>query len=94
MNTYKTYVQCDASGRVVLEGLPFPAGALLEVLVVDQSHRPEERVESWRALMRHVQEFPRRGLPPTNASPRRSRPSGAGDHESIPTYRLDSATLT
>ena len=58
MNTYKTYVQCDASGRVVLEGLPFPAGALLEVLVVDQSHRPEERVESWRALMRHVQELP------------------------------------
>ena len=55
MNTYKTYVQCDASGRVVLEGLPFSAGALLEVLVVDQSHRPEERVESWRALMRHVQ---------------------------------------
>jgi hypothetical protein len=25
------------------------------VLVVDQSHRPEERVESWRALMQHVQ---------------------------------------
>ena len=58
MNTYRTYVQCDASGRVVLEGLPFPAGALLEVLVVDQSHRPEKRAESWRALMRHVQELP------------------------------------
>lgn len=43
---------------MVLEGLRFPAGALLEVLVVDQSHRPEERVESWRVLMRHVQEFP------------------------------------
>ncbi len=58
MNTYKTYVHSDASGRVVLEGLPFPAGSLLEVLVVDQSHQPEERVESWRALMRHVQGLP------------------------------------
>lgn len=29
MNT-KTYVQIDASGRLVLEGLPFPEGSLLE----------------------------------------------------------------
>ncbi len=58
MNTYKTYVQIDASGRLVLEGLPFPEGSLLEVLVVDQSQQPEERVESWRALMRHVQSLP------------------------------------
>jgi hypothetical protein len=58
MNTYKTYVQIDASGRLVLEGLPFRDGSLLEVLVVDQSHQPEERIESWRALMRHVQRFP------------------------------------
>lgn len=55
MNTFKTYVQIDATGRVVLEGLPFPEGSLLEVLVVDQTHQPEERVESWQALMRHVQ---------------------------------------
>jgi hypothetical protein len=47
MNTYKTYVQIDASGRVLLEGLPFPEGSLLEVLVVDQSHQPEERAEGW-----------------------------------------------
>lgn len=58
MNTYKTYAQIDASGRLVLEGLPFPAGSLLEILVVDQTHRPEERVESWQALMRHVQALP------------------------------------
>ena len=58
MNTYKTYVQIDASGRLVLEGLPFPEGSLLEVLVVDQSHQPEERTEIWRALMRHVQSLP------------------------------------
>lgn len=58
MNTYKTYAQIDASGRLVLEGLPFPEGSLLEVLVVDQSQQPEERVESWRALMRHVQSLP------------------------------------
>jgi hypothetical protein len=62
MNTYKTYVQIDASGRLVLEGLPFPEGSLLEVLVVDQSRQPEERAESWRALMRDVQ-----GLPQTKA---------------------------
>jgi len=58
MNTYKTYVQIDASGRLVLENLPFTEGSLLEVLVVDQSHQPEERTESWRALMRHVQGLP------------------------------------
>lgn len=58
MNTYKTYIQIDASGRLVLEGLPFPEGALLEVLVVDQSHQPEERTEGWQALMRHVQGLP------------------------------------
>ena len=58
MNTYKTYAQLDASGRLVLEGLPFNKGALLEVLVVDQTQQPEERADSWRALMRHVQGLP------------------------------------
>jgi hypothetical protein len=58
MNTYKTYAQIDAIGRLVLEGLPFSAGSLLEILGVNQSHQPEERVESWRALMRHVQALP------------------------------------
>lgn len=58
MNAYKTYVRMDASSRVVLEGIPFPEGALLEVLVVDQTRRPEERTESWSALMRHVQSLP------------------------------------
>ena len=58
MKTYKTYAQIDASGRLVLEGLPFSAGSLVEILVVDQTHQPEERVESWRALMRHVQGLP------------------------------------
>ena len=58
MNTYKTYVQIDASGRVVLEELPFREGTLVEVLLVDQSHQPSERVKSWQALMRHVQKLP------------------------------------
>lgn len=58
MNTFKTYVQLDASRRIVLEGLPFPAGSLLEVLVVDQAHQPKERVASWQELMRHVQGLP------------------------------------
>lgn len=58
MNTYKTYVQVDASGRVVLDGLPFRAGSLVEVLVVDQSRQPAEHADSWRALMRHVQGLP------------------------------------
>jgi hypothetical protein len=38
-----------ASGRVVLEHLPFPRGALVIVLVVDQRTELEE-VENWRAL--------------------------------------------
>ena len=58
MNTYKNYAQIDASGRLVLEGMPFSAGSPLEILVVDQTHQPEEGVESWRALMRHVQGLP------------------------------------
>jgi hypothetical protein len=58
MNTYKTYAQVDASGRLVLEGVPFAEGSLLEVLVVDQTRQPQERVASWRALMRHVQGLP------------------------------------
>ncbi len=58
MNTYKTYAQVDASGRLVLDGLPFAVGSLLEILVVDQSHQPTERLESWQTLMRHVQALP------------------------------------
>jgi hypothetical protein len=58
MNAYKTYAQIDASGRIVLEGLPFSAGSLLEIVIVDQSHQPEERVQNWHALMRHVQGLP------------------------------------
>jgi hypothetical protein len=58
VNTYKTYVTLDASGRILLEGLPFPAGSVLEVLLVDQTVQPSERVESWRALMRQVQQLP------------------------------------
>jgi len=57
MNAYKTYVEVDPSGRVVLEHLPFHAGALVEVLVVDQTPETGE-VESWRALFKHI-----RGLP-------------------------------
>ncbi|MBV5273783.1 MAG: hypothetical protein JZU52_09100 [Lamprocystis purpurea] len=58
MNAYKTYVQIDATGRLVLEGLPFRQGALLEVLIIDQSRPPQERAEEWSALMRHVQSLP------------------------------------
>jgi len=58
MNAYKTYAQIDASGRMVIESLPFPKGVLLEVLIVDQSHQPNERTTSWQALMDHVQSLP------------------------------------
>jgi hypothetical protein len=58
MNAYKTYAQIDASGRMVLEDLPFRAGTLVEVLLVDQARQAEERAASWQALMRHVQGLP------------------------------------
>nr|VFJ99543.1 MAG: hypothetical protein BECKH772A_GA0070896_101654 [Candidatus Kentron sp. H]VFJ99671.1 MAG: hypothetical protein BECKH772B_GA0070898_101654 [Candidatus Kentron sp. H]VFK04226.1 MAG: hypothetical protein BECKH772C_GA0070978_101684 [Candidatus Kentron sp. H] len=58
MNAYKTYAEIDAAGRMVIEGLPFPKGVPLEVLIVDRSRRSNEKVASWRALMDHV-----RGLP-------------------------------
>ena len=57
MNAYKTYVEVGASGRVVLEHLPFPKGALVEVLVVDQRTEPGE-VESWRTLFKQIQALP------------------------------------
>ncbi|WP_089726329.1 hypothetical protein [Candidatus Thiosymbion oneisti] len=57
MNAYKTYVEVDPSGRVVLEHLPFRAGARVEVLVVDQSPEAGE-VESWHALFRHIRSLP------------------------------------
>jgi hypothetical protein len=57
MNAYKTYVEVDPSGRVVLEHVPFRAGALVEVLVVDQSPEAGD-VESWRTLFEHVQGLP------------------------------------
>jgi hypothetical protein len=57
MNAYKTYVEVDASGRVVLEHLPFPGGALVEVLIVDQRAELGD-VESWRALFKHIQGLP------------------------------------
>jgi hypothetical protein len=57
MNAYKTYVEVGASGRVVLEHLPFPTGALVEVLVVDQHAQPGE-AEGWRALFKQIQALP------------------------------------
>jgi len=57
MNAYKTYVEVDSAGRVVLEDLPFRKGSLVEVLVVDQSPEAGE-VESWRALFKHIQSLP------------------------------------
>ena len=58
MNAYKTYVEVDTAGRVVLEHLPFRAGSLVEVLIVDPSQQPDEGAESLRALFRYI-----RGLP-------------------------------
>jgi hypothetical protein len=62
MNAYKTYAEVDSSGRLVLDRLPFQEGALLEIVIIEQSRQPEERVSSWQALMRHVQ-----GLPQSSA---------------------------
>ncbi len=58
MQAYKTYARVDASGKLSLENLPFAEGALVEVLVVDQHRTAPEREESWRRLMRQVQELP------------------------------------
>jgi hypothetical protein len=58
MQAYKTYARIESTGRVVLSGLPFAEGSLVEVLVVNQSRTPAEREESWAALMRHVQALP------------------------------------
>jgi hypothetical protein len=41
MKAYKTYAEVDSSGRLVLDRLPFQKGALLEVLIVDQSRLSE-----------------------------------------------------
>lgn len=57
MNAYKAYVEVGASGRVVMEHLPFPKGALVEVLVVDQRTQPGE-IENWRALFKEIQALP------------------------------------
>ena len=56
MHAYKTYAHIEASGRIVLEGLPFREGAMVEVLLVAQNRA--ERADSWAALMRHVQNLP------------------------------------
>jgi hypothetical protein len=61
MNAYKTYVEVDASGRVVLDHVPFRAGSLVEVLVVDQG-TPGADVERWRALFKHIQGLPQSRL--------------------------------
>jgi hypothetical protein len=56
-----TFDQMDAFDYLVLEGLPFADGSLLEVLEVlevDQTRQPGKRTESWRALMRHVLGLP------------------------------------
>jgi hypothetical protein len=58
MNAYKTYVEIDKSGRMVLENLPFREGTLVEVLVVDQDRRSGQGAEGWRDLMKHVQGLP------------------------------------
>ncbi|MBS4095432.1 MAG: hypothetical protein KGZ83_01170 [Sulfuricella sp.] len=58
MQAYKTYARVDSSGRLSLENLPFAEGALVEVLVVDPHRSAPEREESWRRLMRQVQELP------------------------------------
>ncbi|VFN01143.1 MAG: hypothetical protein BECKG1743D_GA0114223_103267 [Candidatus Kentron sp. G] len=57
-NAYKTYAEVDGSGRMVLDGLPFQQGALLEVLIFEQGRQPKGRVDSWQALMRHVRSLP------------------------------------
>lgn len=58
MQAYKTFATIDPSGRVVLEHLPFSAGTLVEVLVVDSARAPSVREEQWGSLMKHVQNRP------------------------------------
>ena len=58
MKAYKTCAEVDSSCRLVLESLPFQNTVLLEVLIVDQSMEPDDKVLSWQAFMRHVQNLP------------------------------------
>lgn len=58
MVAYKTYAKTDASGRLVLEDLPFQQGSLLEVLILDPAQSAREQQKSWKDMMRHVQSLP------------------------------------
>lgn len=57
MNAYKTYAEVDTDGRLVVEGVPFQPGALIEVLLVDAQTEAADP-ESWRALFRYIQSLP------------------------------------
>lgn len=58
MQAYKTYARVQSSGQLALGRVPFPEGALVEVLVVEASPAPGECVEAWRELMRAMQALP------------------------------------
>jgi hypothetical protein len=57
MNAYKTYAEVDEQGRLVVEGVPFRAGALVEVLLID-SQTGADDPHAWRALFEHIRSLP------------------------------------
>lgn len=67
MQAYKTYARVQSAGQLALGRVPFPEGTLVEVLVVEASPAPGERVEAWRELMRATQALPQaQGLEETD----------------------------
>ncbi|WP_058553935.1 hypothetical protein [Thiohalocapsa sp. ML1] len=62
MNAFKTYAEVDEQGRLVVEGVPFRAGSLVEVLLVD-SQADAYDPNTWRALFEHIRSLPQsRGI--------------------------------
>lgn len=57
MNAFKTYAEVDDRGRLVVDGVPFRAGSLLEVLLVDAQADAADP-ESWRALFAQIRSLP------------------------------------
>jgi len=54
MNTFKTFAEIDGQRRLVVEDVPFPPGALVEVMLVD-SHGDTADADRWWAFFKSLQ---------------------------------------
>lgn len=50
-------VGVDEHGRLVVDGVPFGVGALIEVLLVDSQGGADDQ-QAWRALFEHIRSLP------------------------------------